>query len=433
MNPGPNPNPRDGGNFITIGFDVFITGGGPEEMMRGIDADDAMEGDIDFGWGFGAGRDGQGGGIPPRPPPQFLPFTLPALGAGGNGGIGAGPGMQFATGTGRTINEAFTSMFGNGAAGFGGPPTGPAPAAGGAPPTGEASADTNTRDGTHDPPLPLFPEWFGGWPSDQQGAQQGDANLNANPGDASTNAVPPPPPHPGISPFSRMFEPWLTHILPPGPPPAPTHPPLPPLGARPQFANLFAAFPGPFRVPPARGAPHGADPTAPPPTRESLPFPLPTFPFDMGMGGPRRAPRQPREKKVWTLPPAPGPTLRQRIERKEREAGLRCYDVSCGVGPSDEEPFAALTEATKKQLSIRALRTSTEETEGGGDAKESAAAGSVCSHTFHPPCLVSAARVALMGEDATVVNGNVEVACSVCRGVGNVAKRDWDEGVQALA
>ena len=42
-------------------------------------------------------------------------------------------------------------------------------------------------------------------------------------------------------------------------------------------------------------------------------------------------------KPPWTLPPAPGPTLRQRIEHREREAGLRCYDVSCGVGPSDED------------------------------------------------------------------------------------------------
>ncbi|KAG6854279.1 hypothetical protein C0991_008526 [Blastosporella zonata] len=143
------------------------------------------------------------------------------------------------------------------------------------------------------------------------------------------------------------------------------------------------------------------------------------------------------EKKAWTLPPAPGPTLRQRIERREREAGLRCYDVSCGLGPSDEDPFATLTDATRRQLSIRAPRSrvgkEAEAEELDEDEKGGELGKNVCPHTFHPACLVSASRLALMGEDATVADGEVEVACSVCRGVGNVAEGDWDEGVQALA
>ncbi|KAG6896688.1 hypothetical protein C0992_006678 [Termitomyces sp. T32_za158] len=135
-----------------------------------------------------------------------------------------------------------------------------------------------------------------------------------------------------------------------------------------------------------------------------------------------RRERAPREKKPWTLPPPPGPTLRQRIEKREREAGFRCYDVSCGVGPSDEEPFvgAVLTEGARRQLSIRAVTPEKE---------------AVCGHTFHPACLVSAARVAnALGEDVNVAQGDfVEVGCSVCKGVGSVRREEWDEGVRALA
>lgn len=123
-----------------------------------------------------------------------------------------------------------------------------------------------------------------------------------------------------------------------------------------------------------------------------------------------------REKKAWTPPPAPGPTLRQRIERRERDAGLRCYDISCGVGPSDEEPF--LDVGNLKQLSIQSVVD-----------KE----GQVCRHTFHSSCLVSAERVALKGGEAVVEGHGVEVSCPVCRSVGCVSKVDWEEGVMGLA
>ncbi|KAH9480695.1 hypothetical protein JR316_0007295 [Psilocybe cubensis] len=129
--------------------------------------------------------------------------------------------------------------------------------------------------------------------------------------------------------------------------------------------------------------------------------------------------RAPRPRKDWTLPPAPGPTLRQRIERREREAGLRCHDVSCGIGPSDEDPYGteiAGAAAGMKQLSIMSKEDKSE----------------LCSHTFHGPCLVTAERVALRGADAIIEDGNVEVSCPVCRGTGCVSKADWDEGVVAL-
>jgi hypothetical protein len=109
--------------------------------------------------------------------------------------------------------------------------------------------------------------------------------------------------------------------------------------------------------------------------------------------------------------------LRQRIERREREAGVRCYDVSCGVGPSDEDPELSDSITGMKQLPI---------TEKGGVGSE------ICLHRFHGSCLVSATRVALKGADTAMEGGNVEVSCPVCRGVGCVSKEQWDEGVAAL-
>ena len=134
---------------------------------------------------------------------------------------------------------------------------------------------------------------------------------------------------------------------------------------------------------------------------------------------------QERVKKAWTLPPAPGPTLRQRIERRERDAGLRCCDVSCGVGPSDEDPV--VNDETiafgMRQLMIMSKNH-------GSDGKTEG----VCKHTFHPGCLVSAERVALGGADVSIIEGgDVEVSCPVCRSAGCVTKQEWDEGISALS
>ena len=149
----------------------------------------------------------------------------------------------------------------------------------------------------------------------------------------------------------------------------------------------------------------------------------------------RPPPPAPRPPKTWTLPAPPGPTLRQRVEKKEREAGLRCHDLSCGVGPSDEDPFVGLTEEAKRQVSI-VLRKPREEgvDEDVEMEEEGVVVVNVCPHTFHAPCLVSAARLSMMGaEAASGVEGYVEVACSVCRGVGSVRQGVWEEGVTALA
>ena len=96
---------------------------------------------------------------------------------------------------------------------------------------------------------------------------------------------------------------------------------------------------------------------------------------------------------------------------------MRCSDVSCGIGPSDDDPFVDLSAGLKKQLSIHQC--------GDENVK-------VCGHAFHSACLVSAERVALRGADAAIVGDDVEVSCPVCKGVGCVSRKDWDEGVFTL-
>ena len=211
-------------------------------------------------------------------------------------------------------------------------------------------------------------------------------------------------------------------------------------------ANMMAAAGG--QPPPANGAPPpqaqaaGTGAPQPPPGPQAQ---VPHAQADAGQGGAQ--PRQPRahffrpmrpmpsrrERKEWMLPPPPGPSLRQRIEQKEREQGLRCFDMSCGVGPSDDDPYPVLSPGSMKQLSIHSR---------GVKEGDDASSGAVCAHTFHPACLVSAERVAWGGanaaaggdedgEDAT--RGlDVEVSCSVCRAVGHVKRSEWEEGVAAL-
>ena len=130
-----------------------------------------------------------------------------------------------------------------------------------------------------------------------------------------------------------------------------------------------------------------------------------------------RAPPHPPAPRAWAPPPPPGLTLRQRVEQGEREQGLRCDDVSCGIGPSDDDPEPT---ADLARVVIYAR----------GDGTPA------CTHTFHPACLVSAERVAGWApEDVREqrTGGPVEVSCPVCRAVGAVPREDWKMGVQALA
>jgi hypothetical protein len=168
--------------------------------------------------------------------------------------------------------------------------------------------------------------------------------------------------------------------------------------------------------PPADGVRVPPTNAPPPPGGASLPIPPFNFPHAHPIRPTRPMPPR-RERKTWMLPAAPGPSLRQRVEQKEREAGLRCYDPSCGIGPSDEDPVPEMLVESMKQLSIHPLSHPGE--------------GSLCPHTFHPACLVSAERVAGWGaEDKT--EPYVEVSCPVCRDLGSVTREEWEEGVLAL-
>ncbi|TFK90526.1 hypothetical protein K466DRAFT_543309 [Polyporus arcularius HHB13444] len=164
------------------------------------------------------------------------------------------------------------------------------------------------------------------------------------------------------------------------------------------------------------------------------PGPLPGFPpmtplnFQAPQGVPRHqsGPRRPAEKRQWTPPPAPGPTLRQVVERKEREMGYRCSDISCGLGPSDDDPVSSIDLSSLRQISIRPLNADP----SGKD--------SVCEHKFHPACLVSAERVAGWGREVKTGepagdSEQVEVSCPVCRAIGVISRLDWEEGACALA
>jgi hypothetical protein len=138
-----------------------------------------------------------------------------------------------------------------------------------------------------------------------------------------------------------------------------------------------------------------------------------------GAGGENHEPEGPRE---WMPPPAPGPTLRQRVEARERQAGLRCDDPSCGVGPSDEDPFPDIfndpNSPSVKRVEI--LRDCGEE--------------AVCEHVFHPACLVSAGRCAGWREDrsANDVEEYEVASCPVCRSVGKVQRQVWEAGAKSL-
>ncbi|KAI0033116.1 hypothetical protein K488DRAFT_48378 [Vararia minispora EC-137] len=141
--------------------------------------------------------------------------------------------------------------------------------------------------------------------------------------------------------------------------------------------------------------------------------------------GPRPpAPAPPREKRPWRPPTPPGPTLRQRVEAAERARGWRCDDVSCGAGPSDEEPVPARELA---RVGVRPLP-------GVGGER-------VCAHAFHLPCLVQAERVAGWGsseqegeqeQEQEERDGMIVVACPVCRAVGGIERAEWEEGVRLL-
>jgi len=156
--------------------------------------------------------------------------------------------------------------------------------------------------------------------------------------------------------------------------------------------------------------PTAATGTVPP----SAPLPWQEF-FAQGPGAP------PRERRKWTVPDGRGATIRQQVEKKEREVGLRCHDPSCGLAPTDDVPL--VSEKDTERIVIRKNHDG-----AGGDHLRSHA----CDHKFHSGCLVSAARVAGLSPSLDSPSDEVEVSCMVCRAQGHVGRCDWDSGVKQL-
>ncbi|GJJ15889.1 hypothetical protein Clacol_010167 [Clathrus columnatus] len=152
------------------------------------------------------------------------------------------------------------------------------------------------------------------------------------------------------------------------------------------------------------------------------------------------------ERRKWISPDPVGRTLRQRVEAKERELGLRCDDVVCLVAPSDEDPVPSdsLSDASKAALTKRV------QLHGAYDSR-----GRLCEHSFHSACLVASARIAGINvheddglEDVRRADGEIEmnkdgneealggreleISCPVCRADGTLSHQEWREGVKTL-
>ncbi|KAI0357585.1 hypothetical protein OH77DRAFT_1588439 [Trametes cingulata] len=265
--------------------------------------------------------------------------------------------------------------------------------------------------------IPVFPGRPAASAQPAPGAQAADAGAGINAQGAAPQPQPQPQPPRTDNNGFRLDDPVLTEAV------------------RSTFERIFGRPAPPPRTQtqqPAAGAPAPGEnaPRDVPLDWYTFAGPLPGFPPvpPMNANARRGAPQRPAPKRKWTLPPPPGPTLRQLVERNEREMGLRCSDVSCGLGPSDDDPISTFDTSALRQISIRPLKSD-------ASGKEA-----VCEHKFHPSCLVSAERVAGWGgEDRKEERENegegedVEVSCPVCRAVGVISRLDWEEGACALA
>ncbi|KAL1677433.1 hypothetical protein EV122DRAFT_279218 [Schizophyllum commune] len=354
----------------------------------------------------GGAQQGQAGGQGAQPFPIRLP-GMEGLAIPLGGAIPLGLGLG---GAGINLGGAGLNL-GGAQAGVGRPPW----LAGGFFGSAPAPGNTAPQPANNAPPPTNNPA-----PATNANAQPPTNNANPPPPATNANTIPPPatnddPNQPQlIDTFTATATARILFPAGGGPPQVILEGITPPERVGGQAGNGatggVGAGAGPTNADPHAGAnanaapnPNPATPTDAPPRRRTA---------RMSTGGIRP---EPRPRRQWTLPAPPGPSVREVVEKREREAGLRCSDHSCGVGPSDEDPMVEVGEGDRRQ--IRILRDNGEYT---------------CEHLLHPPCLVSAQRVALRGAEETRVNGRVEVACPVCRAEGTIAVEDWEEGVRRL-
>lgn len=127
-----------------------------------------------------------------------------------------------------------------------------------------------------------------------------------------------------------------------------------------------------------------------------------------------QGPRQRRSREKWKLPEAPGLSLRERIEEREREKGLRCGAKSCIFGPVDHDPYKEDGRVMRMvEIRVREVK------------------GLQCQHLVHPSCLMQV-KPKDRWPDKEDDEVDVDVVCPMCRQGGTVGKADWDEGQLAL-
>ncbi|KAG8678256.1 hypothetical protein FRC08_017939 [Ceratobasidium sp. 394] len=154
-------------------------------------------------------------------------------------------------------------------------------------------------------------------------------------------------------------------------------------------------------------------------------------------------PRTPPPQKKWT-PPEAVKTFRQVVEEKEREAGWRCDDPACLLGPADDEEPSDEPHTIIPRYSIMrsvipegAARHKIEDgirVYADGEDFRVNGENPVCEHMLHAECLVTSARVNGWGpaqNDAP--NSRVTLRCPVCRLEGTVERQVWGAGVEAEA
>ncbi|KIJ55135.1 hypothetical protein M422DRAFT_774264 [Sphaerobolus stellatus SS14] len=211
------------------------------------------------------------------------------------------------------------------------------------------------------------------------------------------------------------------------------------------YISIPIPFSIPIPVPVATGAAsQPSQPQAQPQPQQQRTQQFPPFPPFPSFPAFRRHQAQPdRPRRKWVPPDPIGKTLRQRVETKERELGIRCDDPICGLAPADDDDPATSEEhyhpATEKRIELHAAYD---------------AMGRACEHKFHPACIVTSARVSgtrdsmpiIIPETRVLEKDQIEevperqhvdgeeilVPCPACRAEGWMWKEEWEEGVKAV-
>ncbi|KAB5595949.1 Zf-rbx1 domain containing protein [Ceratobasidium theobromae] len=149
--------------------------------------------------------------------------------------------------------------------------------------------------------------------------------------------------------------------------------------------------------------------------------------------------RTPQPLKKW-VPPEPIKTFRQVVEEKEREAGWRCDDPACLLGPADDEepsdehvikPTYSIMRPIDPDEPVRYKIEDGIRVYAGGEDVRVKGENPVCTHTLHPECLVTSARINGWGPDHNSKStSRVTLRCPVCRSEGTIDRQVWDAGVQ---